>query len=344
MKTFELRYLDPGDDSWQNFLYQRPEANIFHHISWLDLLKECYGYHPFIMALYDMSGSIYAGIPIMEVTRPMRGRRWISLPFSDHCIPLTTAPDALDRLRDLFQTLIQKPESPSIEIRWDMLGTESTPTSFVLHTLPLESSFKNVEHRIHHSHRRNVRIAQKNAVRIKHGTDQSDLDAFYALHLETRRRQGVPVQPTAYFRLLKETLLNKGLGFISLAYCGSQCLAGAVFLHWNRTLTYKYGASTEAGLSLRPNHLLFWDAIQWGCTNGYALLDFGRSDLDNDGLRVFKSRWGAQETPLRYFSLPVKTRSPDQEHSLMSTIQNLIRKSPAWVCKLGGEIYYRMVA
>lgn len=347
MQQLKLQFIQPEDARWQAFVQQQPKANIFHHPSWLELLKECYGYQPFVLAWCDTkNGMIQAGLPVMEVHRPLRGRRWVSLPFSDHCIPLTYPREEMNLLIDLLQHLAKEPASPPLEVRWNVPECDEgqPPAPYVLHLLRLESNFHAVEHRIHHSHRRNVRIALDHGIQIRRGTDQRAIEAFYRLHLETRRRQGVPIQPAQYFRLLKDILLKKGLGFISLAYHGSECLAGAVFLHWNQTLTYKYGASSLAGLSFRPNHLIFWDAIRWGCSHGYSVLDFGRSDYDNSGLRMFKSRWGAQETLLQYFQLPNEIRASNRQPLLRSSIQSVIRNAPAWVCKLGGEIYYRMAA
>ena len=90
---------------------------------------------------------------------------------------------------------------------------------------------------------------------------------------------------------------------------------------------------------MRPNDLLFLEAIRWGSENGYSHLDFGRTDFQNTGLREFKSRWGAEETQLVYsFSAPV----PDVEDGhLMSLAHNVIRHSPLWVSRLSGELFYR---
>ena len=52
--------------------------------------------------------------------------------------------------------------------------------------------------------------------------------------------------------------------------------------------------------SLRPNNLLIWVAMQWGIAHGCEQFHFGRSDADNQGLRAFKSAWGAEESPLAY--------------------------------------------
>jgi CelD/BcsL family acetyltransferase involved in cellulose biosynthesis len=346
MEQLGIQVLDPFDEDWLHFLQWHTEANIFHHPAWLTLLKECYGFRPFVLTLRDQSGSICAGLPVMETERPMRRRRWISLPFSDHCIPLVSRPEDLAALVGHVRSLVEMRHAPRIQIRWHVCNTavESPSSAYVLHLLEMGSELEKVESRIHHSHRRNVRIAQDHGIEIRHGTELADVEEFYKLHLETRRRQGAPIQPAAYFRLLREHLFENRLGFVSLAYHGSQCLAGAIFLHWNRTLTYKYGASTESGLVFRPNHLMFWEAIQWGCKHGYSLLDFGRSDFDNEGLRLFKSRWGAQEIPLHYIDIPAELNFLDRKHFLSHMVHSLIRISPPWVCRLGGEIYYRIVA
>ena len=128
-----------------------------------------------------------------------------------------------------------------------------------------------------------------------------------------------------------------------LAYQGNQPLAAGLFLHWQQTLTYKYAASSDQVQSLRPNYLLTWTAIRWGCENGFRILDFGRTDLTDDGLRTFKNRWGSAELPLTYSTLSSK---PIQTSSgiLMSSMQSVIQKSPVWVCRAAGEILYKHFA
>jgi Acetyltransferase (GNAT) domain len=270
MNEFDLRFISPDDRNWQDFVQRQSDLNIFHSPNWLRLLETCYGFHPFVMAMCDSTGGICAGLPMMDVKHAFGKRRWISLPFSDYSVPLLSGSAALGSFAYLIKSSVDKSSTPATEIRWDFSNENPNP-DYVLHTLSLDPDFEKVSRRIHHSHLRNVRTAQANGIQIRHGIGREEISAFYELHLQTRRRQGVPIQPRSYFTQLGELILEKGLGFISLAYHDSTCLAGAVFLHWKNTLTYKYGASTEAGLSLRPNHLIFYDAIQWGCENGYTL-------------------------------------------------------------------------
>jgi len=215
-----------------------------------------------------------------------------------------------------------------------------THSRHVLHTIRLDVDSDAVFGRFQPMHRRNIRVAEKKGVRIERGNRRQDLEAFYRLHLETRRRQGVPIQPRRFFDLLGRDLLEQGLGSVLSAYKEEQCIAAAIFLHWHQTLIYKFGASATDGLSLRPNNLLFWTAIRWGCENGYTVFDMGRTDLANAGLRAFKSGWGAEETPLVYSST-----SADAEQSIsekaMPAVQAVIRNSPLWVCRAAGEMLYK---
>ena len=75
-------------------------------------------------------------------------------------------------------------------------------------------------------------------------------------------------------------------------------IASALFLSWNGTTIYKFGASDPEHWPLRPNHLIFWTAIRDSCERGDHRFDFGRTDLENTGLRSFKEGWGAVERPL----------------------------------------------
>jgi len=137
-------------------------------------------------------------------------------------------------------------------------------------------------------------------------------------------------------------------GFVMIASHGRQPLAAAVFLNWNRTVVYKYGASDSNAWRLRPNHLLFWEAIRWSAENGYQTFDFGRSEAAQQGLREFKSGWGTEEVPLTYSMIRDRTNvSADTSRVAGWTSAAggaVIRRSPAWVARLLGEVLYKYAA
>jgi CelD/BcsL family acetyltransferase involved in cellulose biosynthesis len=332
----------PSDERWMTFAASIPDANIFHHHAWMDLLAACYGYHPFVITVQDEAGAICAGLPVMEVRSVLTGRRWVSLPYSDYCQPLYRDENAFDHLTDHLVQLSAEARISRVELRWPFPERASftTYTHFMLHRLALCPDQKLIGRQLDGMHRQNIRVARKNGLRIEHSTDLDDLHRFYQLQLETRRRKGLPVQPWKYFQLIKEYLFDRDLGFVLLAYKGDDCLAGAIFLHWQQSLMCKYAASHEDALDLRPNNLLFWTGICWGCENDYKLFDMGRSSLANTGLRDFKTRWGADEVPLSYVSVAANPPS-EQDGTLLRMLQRIVRNSPPWVCKTTGELLYR---
>ena len=47
-----------------------------------------------------------------------------------------------------------------------------------------------------------------------------------------------------------------------------------------------------------------WRAIQLGKELGCSVLDLGRCEVANEGLRTFKNLWAAEEQPLPYYYYP----------------------------------------
>jgi CelD/BcsL family acetyltransferase involved in cellulose biosynthesis len=346
MKGFQnLLSFQSLDRSWIEYVSNLPQVNIFHQPAWSQMLVDCYSYHAFIITLIASNGYIQASLPMMEVNSPFTGRRWISLPFSDHCMPLYNDEAALRQLTEELVLLSKDRNSPPIELRGKYPSHEliHNHADYVLHTLSLESGPEALFDRFHSMHRRNIKKAQKSGMRVKQGTSQEHIDDFYLLHLNNRRRQGIPVQPKRFFNLLRKMILEQGLGFVLCAYLDDECIAAYIFLHWGQTLTYKFGASNPERLDLRPNNLLMWSGIRWGCENGYRTLDMGRSSLSNIGLRKFKSRWGAQESPLIYSTLSAAPLSLTGG-KLESFIHTMIRNTPSWVCRATGELLYKHFA
>lgn len=331
----------PLDSGWIDLINKNKTAMIFHHPAWIQTLADCYGYRPFIVGMRSHDGQLSAGTPVMEINSPITGRRWVSLPFSDFCSPLVQNDDVRRKITEEILSLAEAENIRNVELRgeYSHRPTLTTNSEFVLHEVALEQDCDQVFSRLHPMHRRNIKTARSKDIRIVRCNTREDLKKFYNLHLHSRRRQGVPIQPLKFFELLGKNLIEPGLGFLLLAYHEEQCIAGAVYLHWQDTLTYKYGASLPNTLHLRPNNLIMWEAIQWGCNNGFNKLDMGKTALSNEGLRTFKSRWGAREYMLPYTKL---TAIEKKAHSgkLMGVLNTIIQRSPLWVCRLTGELLY----
>jgi len=339
-----LTEIEITDQSWQVFTRKVENATIFHSVPWIDLLCSSYGYHPMALVQIDSVNKITAGIPVV-IKRNLVGKKSIcALPFTDHCRPLALDQHHLDYFSRNLSQYIDSNTEHNFEFRWKYQNSASIRSrqEYVLHNLPMTTDFNLVARGIHDMHKRNVNLAQKNGVTVITGSDEQKLKEFYRLHLITRKRKGVPIQPWEFFRNIKRYLLDDHLGTIFLAYQDSRCLAAAVILNWNDKLVYKYGASDPECLHLRANNAIFWEVIKWGCANGFTNLDFGRTDTNNQGLRDFKSRWGAVEQDLFYSYAPAFPSA--RPAWLMTLLSQSIVHSPLWLCRILGELSYRFIS
>lgn len=335
-------FLSPDDERWIAYLSSNQQAYIFHHPAWSFLLSECYSYEPFVFAALNSQGEIQAAIPLIRIRSFFNKPRLVSLPFTDHCSPLFSDLATLQYLTNELVALSLEGTISRIDLRsnYPTLPEIYKQSNYVLHRVKLAPDESEVSSRIKPKHFRQVKVAEQRGVRVERGYDRSFIQQFYHLHTLTRRRKGIPVQPWTFFELLVQHITQQGLGFILLAYKDQECIAGAVFLNWNKTLVYKYSASIEKARQLLAMDLLLWTAIQWGCQHGYDWMDMGRTDREDEGLKYFKQRWGAEENPLNYSVLPGETHNLTNGN-IMAFFQNVIRRSPPWVCRMTGELLYK---
>jgi CelD/BcsL family acetyltransferase involved in cellulose biosynthesis len=339
--------LELTDPRWEEFVVRHPKATAFHHPDWAQLVARCYGFRAFALVTNGESGGIRAGMPVVEVRHLHSGPKWVSLPFTDYCPPLISAPQDEEQLVSALRRASGAAGVRRVEVRAPLAGASIAGRTALRHMLALDSDPAGVYAGFHRSQvQRNIRRAEREGLIVRVGVKAPDLtDTFYWLHLRTRRRQGVPVQPRRFFRLLWESAISTGLGSVLIVEASAQPIAAAVFLAWNGTVIYKFGASDADAWSLRPNHLLFWHAIRTACEQGHRWFDFGRTDIGQDGLRNFKRSWGALEEPLAYGALGGGPEpDPAKGGKAARILGPVIRHGPLLLCRAAGETFYRYAA
>jgi CelD/BcsL family acetyltransferase involved in cellulose biosynthesis len=340
----ELTRLETTDPRWLALVESHSDASPFHQPAWSRIVEDVYGWRSFVLAETGSGGALRAGVPIVEVANPLRPRRWVSLPYVDSCPPLAVG-DAFESLADALAAERTRAGVASLEVRAPVAGRQvHTRSAWVSHELALTGDADAQLKALHGMTRRNVRIAEREGVEIRFGEGMSSLtETFYGLHVETRRRLGVPVQPRRFFRIFWREIVERDLGFVLVAYHRGEPVASAVFLAHKGRLVYKYGASSQASLNVRPNNLLFWYVIRWAADRGYTTLDFGRTAAEQHGLRSFKAGWGAVEEPLVYSYIADRAPAAPVERS-SALAAPVLRHSPAWVTRALGELLYRYAA
>jgi hypothetical protein len=87
-----------------------------------------------------------------------------------------------------------------------------------------------------------------------------------------------------------------------------------------------------------------WEAVKWCREHGLETLNFGRTEVENEGLLQFKRGWGAGETLLKYHRYDMKKKAFRREDASVKGLMNKVcSRTPLSVLKLSGRVLYRHV-
>jgi len=331
---------------WDEFVATHPQGTAFHLSGWARVLQKTYRYIPYYVALEDSGKKIRAGCPFFLIRSWLTGSRLVCLPFTDICYPLVTSGEDAKLLLSSMIERTRKEEVGYIEIRGGDANACLRDLRFKNHRyykgfrLDLSQGTESLWKGFHKSIRRNIRKVERMGLKIEKGETEKDMRDFYLLNLATRRKHGVPSQPYNFFENIRRELILTGGAFMWLVKYKGVSIAGGIFPAYRDTIYFKFNASNPTYLQYRPNHLLYWHIIQYGCEKGYKFLDGGRAAPDNLGLVTFKRNWGLQEKDLRYHYWPrVKGIAATKQGSLKYKITtSLLRQVPTSMSGVIGKL------
>jgi CelD/BcsL family acetyltransferase involved in cellulose biosynthesis len=281
--------------NWDDLLASHRDATFFHGRAWAQTLASTYDFGCHYLVA-QRGGELRALLPIMETRSWLRGTRAVALPFTDESPALTSREVSGD-------SLLAAAAGVAGERGWEHLemcvtNPDARTATHYAHRISLGADADSIHARFDSATRRAVRKAERAGVSVEFGSSLEFVRAYYRLHCRTRTRLGSPPQPFRFFRAICDHILQPGHGFIALARLGKRIIAGAMFFEFNGKALYKFSASDERFQELRGANLVISRAIQKLVADGARELSFGRTSLDNMGLRRFKLGWGAEESTI----------------------------------------------
>jgi FemAB-related protein (PEP-CTERM system-associated) len=293
-----------------SFLERHSKESFYYRQDWIALIARLYRYSA-ITCITKTEGEITGFLPLCLMESPIAGKRLVALPFSDYCPLLATDETSASNLIDQAIDLARQQNVRYLELRSGSNTILSNHPElvesdlYVRWQLPLSSDLATVWSGLHKPVQRQVKKAQRLGVQVRFACNPKDMAQYYRLHLLTRsKKYGMPAQPKRFFLELWDAFVTKSEAQLLLAEYQGTVIAGMILFLAGSTVQYAYGASDKRYLQLAPNNLLFWQAITWGCSQGYRTFDFGRTAQDNQGLMTFKRGWGAIAEPLPYYYYP----------------------------------------
>jgi CelD/BcsL family acetyltransferase involved in cellulose biosynthesis len=322
--------VDPtADPRWEAFVSSHPDALVYHHPAWLQVLEREYGRPPLGLACEDAEGQLLGVLPLLHTRglplgrgRQRTARRLSSLPRTPVAGPLAAEPAvaaalvraAVERVRAERGTRFElKPLAPDLDGAVDGLVRAAWRTTFVVDLPDRPGKLRFGSPRNHARIKWAVAKATKLGMCVRSAETEDDLRAWYALYLETMRRHVVPPRPYRFFEAAWNLLRPLGLLRLLIAERAgvARPLAGSIFLMFGRTVFYAFNGSRREDLGMRPNDAILWQALHDACRAGFRSFDLGEVAEQHTGLAEFKSKWGAAARRLYRYYYPAPSELED---------------------------------
>lgn len=319
--------VDPQTDPrWQDFVADHPDATVYHHPAWLQVLGREYRQDGVHLACVDGAGR-FRGVLPMILTRgvpgglggAVAGRRLASLPRTPVAGPLADGRGAAAAL--VAEAAAYARRRPGVRLQLKMggpdldglvPGVEGVPwrAAYALRLPEAPAAVRFGDSRNHTRIKSSVAKSAKLGVAVRLAEHTDDLRRWYELYLVTMRTHLVPARPYRLFAAMWELLRPRGLMRLMVAEAPVQgetrMLAGSILLMFGGTVFYAFNGRDPAMLHMRSNDALQWRAIHDAAAEGYRTYDLGEVAGTNEGLAGFKRKWAAEARTLyRYHCPPV---------------------------------------
>ncbi|MFO1052085.1 MAG: FemAB family XrtA/PEP-CTERM system-associated protein [Planctomycetota bacterium] len=293
-----VRELLPGEDArWDSFVRDHPQGSFFHLTGWRRVVEETF--HHASHYLVCERGRAWCGVlPAFYVRSPFIGRQLVSIPYAVYGGLLVHEDQFIQPLLDAAAQYGRRQGAGYLELRHleERAGERKPYELYVTFRKELPQKVEDVLAGIPKKARAEVRRARDKFQLTC--TTSDEVEVFYALFAEEKRRLGTPSLPLRWFRNLKEEFGNSVVLHVVREPDGTPLCAVMSFLFKDTVYSYYSGSSADSrgkGVS----DFVYCQIMEWAVAQGLRRFDFGRSRRET-GAAKFKENMGFEPEPLRY--------------------------------------------
>jgi FemAB-related protein (PEP-CTERM system-associated) len=292
--------------SWRRWVHQLHDPHLAHSHEWAAIIHQAYGHEPLYLAADDGEGGTGL-LPAFVIRRPFFGTTVTSMPFLDGGGPCSSSTEIATGLVEALIGEARRVGASTAEIRCNRrLDIPWKPAEHKVNmTLPLTADAGELWTHFDRGVRNQLRKATRSGLSVDFGGAEQ-LDAFYAIFAIRMRELGSPVHDRAFFRAILHEF--GGHARVAVVRKDSAPVGALLALGFRDTLTVPWASCLRPSLTLCSNMLLYWETIRTACADGFRRFDFGRSSRGS-GTYHFKRQWGAIESPLYWYTIPIHGRT-----------------------------------
>ena len=188
--------------------------------------------------------------------------------------------------------------------------------------------------------RRDIRLALRNGIEVSEQTTTEELKEYWELYSAWRNtsRKQILFSPLSFETMLKAYSLRESRRLFLARKDGKLIAASTIRFAPGGLIEYSGNCSLDEYLRLRPNDLLLWRILEWGCENGFKKCSLGGTD-------EFHRKWSESVVPIyRYRQDRTLLRCHDRLEGLVTTAHSVFQKLPAGVKERARQALRRLAA
>jgi FemAB-related protein (PEP-CTERM system-associated) len=321
---------------WDAFVEATPGATFGHRFGWHDVVRSTMGQTPMYLAARGEDGSVLGVLPMVRLSSPLFGERFVSMPYLNDGGPIGDAA-AVAALRDHAVALAGP--GGRLELRTRVALPDTTPdVSKVSVFLDLPADPEILWTAFPSKLRAQVRRPQKAGLTTRFGVD--GLSDFYAVWSRNMRDLGTPVLPRTFFASIARTF--PGHLLVGTVYRGEEPVAGGAGFLYGDEFEITWASALREYSKEAPNMLLYWEFMRETILRGGRVFNFGRS-TPGESTHRFKLQWGGRTEPLPWVVYGGESAGDGSPGRLARTASNLWRKLPLPVANAVGPVLARQL-
>lgn len=296
-------------ERYEAFVLAQPNTLLYQSWSYQRLLVRLLGCRQQSLLALDGHGSILAVLPLMAMDGPL-GSVLNSLPFfgSNGGIIGQNLDARAQLLRTYSEmahasgiaaaTIIENPLSPenAEELDHDLIDErigQMTP-------LPVAGDRKAaLMQSFHHKTRNMIRKAEK--LGVETSVDNEAMPFLVAVHEENMREIRGMSKSTSFFNSLPQYFRPGHDYRLYVARLNGDAVAAVLVFFYNRTVEYYTPVLRKQYRESQALSAAIFRAMYDAACLGYVWWNWGGTWRSQEGVYRFKSRWGTQDLPYRYF-------------------------------------------
>lgn len=310
---------DRDIENYNKFILRDKKTLIYYSNKYRLLLKQFLQAEDNYLIATDKNNNIVGILPSFVCFNPLLGNVLNSLPFyGSHGSILEFEGNhevraaLLNRICELSfekkciaSTIITTPFEENIEC-YDQILVDALHDRRIgqITSLPAISESLEVDlmASFHQKTRNMIRKAQKVGLTYSNLCTDELFSFLVDTHHENISSMNGLAKPKHFFDLLRENFeLNKDYKLYT-AFLEDKPIATLLLLYFNKTVEYFTPAIVAEYRTLQPLSFLIFQAMQDAIYEGYLYWNWGGTWLTQDGVYLFKKRWGTQDYPYNYYT------------------------------------------